>query len=86
MPYNTLIHKHIMTNQQIATELLEVLMNSENHNPAWALKEVLHHIREKLSGTNEGVDWRDECEVSYVNGYDDCLKEIDAIIDELELL
>lgn len=75
-----------MTNQQIATELLQVLGNSQSHNPAWALKEVLEKLREKLSGTNEGVDWRDECQVSYVNGYDDCLKEISAIIDELELL
>ena len=71
-----------MTNQQIATELLEVLGNSKSHNPAWALKEVLEKLREKLSGTNESV----ECQVSYVNGYDDCLKEISAIIDELELL
>ena len=76
----------MMTNQKIAQELLEVLMNSQSHNPAWALKEVLEKLREKLSGTNEGVDWRDECQVSYVNGYDDCLEEIDAIIDELELL
>jgi hypothetical protein len=75
-----------MTNQQIAQELLEVLGNSQSHNPAWALVEVLHHLREKLSGTNEGVDWRDECQVSYVNGYDDCLKEISAIIHELEAL
>ena len=75
-----------MTNQQIAQELLEVLGNSQSHNPAWALKEVLEKLREKLSGTNEGVDWRDECQVSYVNGYDDCLKEISAICDELEAL
>jgi len=75
-----------MNNQQIAQELLEVLMNSKEHNPAWALKEVLEKLREKLSGTNESVDWRDDCQVSYVNGYDDCLKEISAIIDELELL
>ena len=71
-----------MTNQQIATELLEVLGNSKSHNPAWALKEVLEKLHEKLSETNESVDWK----VSYVNGYDDCLKEISAIIDELELL
>lgn len=71
-----------MTNQQIATELLEVLGNSKSHNPAWALKEVLEKLHDKLSGTNESVDWK----VSYVNGYDDCLKEISAIIDELELL
>jgi uncharacterized protein with von Willebrand factor type A (vWA) domain len=75
-----------MNNQKNAEELLEVLANSEVHNPAWALKEVLEKLREKLSGTNEGVDWRDECQVSYLNGYDDCLREIDAICDELELL
>lgn len=75
-----------MNNQQIAQELLDVLINSQSHNPAWALKEVLQYLREKLSGTNENVDWRNECQVSYVNGYDDCLKEISAIIDELELL
>ena len=75
-----------MTNQQIAEELLSVLGNSENHNPALALKEVLEKLRELISGTNENVDWRDECNVSYVNGYDDCLKSIDAIVDELEVL
>ena len=74
------------TNKEKAEELLQVLGNSKSHNPAWALKEVLEKLREKLSGTNEGVDWRDECQVSYVNGYDDCLKEISAITDELELL
>jgi hypothetical protein len=73
-----------MNNQQITQELLEVLMNSESHNPAWALKEVLEKLREKLSGTNEGVDWRDECQVSYVNGYDDCLEYISIICEELE--
>ena len=30
--------------------------------------------------------WRDECNVSYVNGWDDCLKDISAICDELESL
>ena len=75
-----------MTNQQIAEELLSVLGNSENHNPALALKETLEKLRELISGTNENVDWRDECNVSYVNGYDDCLKSIDAIVDELEVL
>ena len=75
-----------MTNQKIAEKLLEVLGNNEVRGPRWALVEVLHHLREKLSGTNENVNWRDECQVSYVNGYDDCLEEIDAIIDELESL
>ena len=74
-----------MTNQQIAEELLSVLCNSENHNPALALKEVLQHLRDKLSGQNP-VNFEDELNVMYVLGYDDCLKDIDCIIDELELL
>lgn len=61
-------------------------MNSPSHNPAWVLLEVLDKLRNQLSGTNENVDWRDQSFVSYVNGYDDCLKEIDAICDELETL
>ena len=75
-----------MTNQQIAEELLRVISNSEHHNTAWTLKETLEKLRKLISGTNENVDWRDCCNVSYVNGYDDCLKEIDKICDELELL
>jgi uncharacterized protein (DUF2267 family) len=74
-----------MTNQKIAQELLEVLGNSQSHNPAWALKEVLEKLREKLSGQNP-VDFKDELNVMYVLGYDDCLKDIDCIIDELEAL
>ena len=75
-----------MTNQKIAEELLRVISNSEHHNTAWLLKETLEKLRELISGTNENVNWRDECHVSYVNGYDDALHEIDKIIEELELL
>jgi hypothetical protein len=74
-----------MTNQKIATELLEVLGNSQAHNTAWVLKEVLQHLREKLSGTS-GFDIHDELNVMYECGWDDCLKEIDAICNELEVL
>jgi uncharacterized protein (DUF2267 family) len=74
-----------MTNQQIAEELLSVLCNSENHNPALALKEVLQHLRDKLSGQNS-VNFEDELNVMYVLGYDDCLKDIDCILDELDVL
>jgi hypothetical protein len=74
-----------MTNQKIAQELLEVLGNSQSHNPAWALKEVLEKLRNQLSGQNP-VDLKDELNILYVLGYDDCLKDIDAICDELELL
>jgi phosphoglycerate-specific signal transduction histidine kinase len=74
------------TNQQIAEELLRVISNSQHHNTALALKETLEKLRELISGTNENVDWRDECNVSYVNGYDDCLHEIDKIVEELGVL
>lgn len=74
------------TNQQIAEELLRAISNSQNHNTALALKETLEKLRELISGTNENVNWRDECEVSYVNGYDDCLHEIDKIVEELGVL
>jgi hypothetical protein len=74
-----------MTNQKIAQELLEVLGNSQSHNPAWALVEVLHHLREKLSG-NDGLYINKDLNTYYLNGREDCLNEIDAIIDELELL
>ncbi len=74
-----------MTNQERAEELLKVICKSEAHNTAWMLQETLQHLRKQLSGQNP-INWKDECNVMYVLGYDDCLKDIDAIIDELELL
>ena len=75
-----------MTNQQIAEELLRAISNSQHHNTALALKETLEKLRELISGTNENVDWQDELNVMYVNGWDDALKQIDAVCDELEAL
>jgi hypothetical protein len=74
-----------MTNQQRAEELLKVICKSEAHNTAWMLQEVLQHLRKQLSGTNK-VDFTDELDVMFNAGWDECLKEIDAICDELELL
>jgi len=71
-----------MTNQQRAEELLKVFWESQAHNPAWLLQEVLQQLRKQLSGQNP-VDFNDELNVMYVLGYDDCLKDIDAICDEL---
>jgi hypothetical protein len=71
-----------MTNQQKAEELLKVFWESQAHNPAWLLQETLQHLRKQLSGQNP-VDLNDELNVMYVLGYDDCLKDIDAICDEL---
>ena len=74
-----------MTNQQIAEELLRVISNSQHHNTALALKEVLEKLRELLSG-NEGIDFSYEMSVMFHSGWDECLKQIDAIVDELEAL
>ena len=74
-----------MTNQKIAQELLEVLGNSQSHNPAWALKEVLEKLRNQLSG-NDGLYINKNLNTYYLNGREDCLNEIDCIIEELEAL
>ena len=73
-----------MTNQQIAEEILRVLSNTEYHNTAWVLKEVLEKLRELLS--NDLYNWEEEQGMMYSHGWDDCLKEIDAICNELEIL
>ena len=74
-------------NQQIAQEVLYAYMDVEKDlSQPKILIHTLKKLRELISGTNENVDWRDECNVSYVNGYDDCLHEIDKIVDELEQL
>ena len=75
-----------MTNQQIAKEILRVLSNTEHHNTAWALKEVLEKLRELISYSNENVDFKDELNVMYASGWGDALKQIDAVCDELEEL
>ena len=75
-----------MTNQQIAEEILRVLSNTEYHNTAWALKEVLEKLRELISYSNENVDFNDELNVMYASGWGDALKQIDAVCDELEAL
>jgi hypothetical protein len=78
--------KSKMTNQQIAEEILRVLSNTEYHNTAWALKEVLEKLRELISYSNENVDFNDELNVMYASGWGDALKQIDAVCDELENL
>ena len=75
-----------MTNQQIAEEILRVLSNTEYHNTARALKEVLEKLRELISYSNENVDFNDELNVMYASGWGDALKQIDAVCDELEAL
>jgi ubiquitin-protein ligase len=69
-----------------AQELLEVLMNSKHHNPALALQEVLVKLREQLTLPRGVSVWEDEKGMCYDAGRDECIKEISAIVDELELL
>ena len=75
-----------MTNQQIAEQILRVISNTEYHNTAWALKEVLEELRKLISYSNENVDFKDELNVMYASGWGDALKQIDAVCDELENL
>ncbi len=75
-----------MTNQERAEELLKVICKSEAHNTAWMLQEVLQQLRNQLTIPNGGFDWEEEQGMMFNAGWEDCLKEIDAICDELELL
>jgi len=76
-----------MTNQQIAQEVLYSYMDVEKDlSQPKILIHTLKKLRELISGTNENVDWQDELNVMYVSGYDECLKSIDAVCDELENL
>ena len=73
-----------MTNKEIAQKLLQVLSNSQHHNPAWALKETLEKLREFMTGNP--YNWEEEQGMMYEFGWTDCLKQIDAVCDELEAL
>ena len=76
-----------MTNQQIAKEVLYSYMDVEKDlSQPKILLHTLKQLRKLISGTNENVDWQDELNVMYVNGWDDALKQIDAVCDELENL
>ena len=61
-----------------AQELLEVLMNSKEHNPAWALQEVLEKLREQFEYDIAGK-WDTEHLIIDVN-------DILNIIEELKKL
>lgn len=73
-----------MTNQQIAEELLRVISNSQHHNTALALKETLEKLRELMTGS--ALNWEGEQGMIYEFGWIDCLRQIDAVCDELEAL
>ena len=73
-----------MTNQQIAEELLRTISKSEHHNTALMLKETLEKLRELMTGS--ALNWEDEQGMMYEFGWTDCLKQIDAVCEELEKL
>jgi len=76
-----------MTNQQIAKKVLYAYMDVEKDlSQPKILIHTLKELRKLISGTNENVDWQDELNVMYVNGWDDAIHQIDAICDELEAL
>ena len=76
-----------MNNQQIAQEVLYAYMDVEKDlSQPKILIHTLKKLRELISGTNENVDWQDELNVMYVNGWDDAIHQIDAICEELEVL
>ena len=79
--------KSKMTNQQIAQKVLYAYMDVEKDlSQPKILIHTLKELRKLISGTNENVDWQDELNVMYVNGWDDAIHQIDAICDELEAL
>jgi hypothetical protein len=71
------------TNKERAEELLKVICKSEAHNTAWMLQEVLQQLRKQLTLPRGVSVWEDEIGMWYDAGRDECLKEIDAICDEL---
>ena len=76
-----------MTNQQIAQKVLYAYMDVEKDlSQPKILIHTLKELRKLISGTNENVDWQDELNVMYVNGWDDAIHQIDFICDELEVL
>jgi predicted RNA-binding protein with EMAP domain len=76
-----------MTNKQIAQKVLYAYMDVEKDlSQPKILIHTLKELRKLISGTNENVDWQDELNVMYVNGWDDAIHQIDAICDELEVL
>lgn len=74
-----------MTNQQIAKEILCAYMNVEGiYSQPQILIHTLKELRKLITGNP--LNWEDEQEMMYEFGWIDCLKQIDAVCDELENL
>ena len=74
-----------MTNQQIAKEVLYAYMDVERDlSQPKILIHTLKKLRELMTGNP--LNWEDEQGMMYEFGWTDCLKQIDAVCDELENL
>jgi hypothetical protein len=74
-----------MTNQQIAKEVLYAYMDVEKDlSQPKILIHTLKELRKLMTGNP--LNWEDEQGMMYEFGWTDCLKQIDAVCDELEAL
>ena len=74
-----------MTNQQIAKEVLYSYMDVEKDlSQPKILIHTLKQLRKLMTGNP--LNWEDEQGMMYEFGWTDCLKQIDAVCDELENL
>ena len=75
----------MMTNQQIAKEVLYAYMDVERDlSQPKILLHTLKQLRKLMTGNP--LNWEDEQGMMYEFGWTDCLKQIDAVCDELEVL
>ena len=74
-----------MTNQQMAQEVLYAYMDVERDlSQPKILIHTLKELRKLMTGNP--LNWEDEQGMMYEFGWTDCLKQIDAVCDELEAL
>lgn len=74
-----------MTDEQIAKEVLYAYMDVERDlSQPKILIHTLKQLRKLITGNP--LNWEDEQGMMYEFGWTDCLKQIDAVCDELENL
>ena len=74
-----------MTDQQMAQEVLYAYMDVERDlSQPKILIHTLKELRKLMTGNP--LNWEDEQGMMYEFGWTDCLKQIDAVCDELEAL
>ena len=75
----------MMTDQQMAQEVLYAYMDVEKDlSQPKILIHTLKELRKLMTGNP--LNWEDEQGMMYEFGWTDCLKQIDAVCDELENL